>query len=129
MACTTLAQKVLAMLDELDRRSARGAHPREDHRIVPRYSYRKHARLHLRHDATMANCWIHTRDLSACGLGCVHLDQLAPGTAVMVSLKAAAGTSQMAAHVVHCQPLRKEMYLLGLCFEGHIDPNDLLSHV
>ena len=121
-----LEQEAAAILDQLDRRSTdSGANGR---RSFPRHPYRTQAEMLRRHeDGSFSSEWIHTRDLSVEGLGCLHVQDVPKGTSVRVLLKSMAGTNPIGGAVAHCQPLQGDLYLVGLRLEQRINPEDYLG--
>lgn len=124
MSKRSLAEEAAALLDGLDKRAAAAGTVTQSLRRSERLPYRRETRLQQRdRDGSVIQTWAFTRDLSAGGLGCVHCEEIATGTAVQVSLLLPVGTAEeVAATVVHCQRLRPDWYMLGLKFDRPIDP-------
>lgn len=120
----SLAEEAAALLDGLDKRAASAGTAAQSLRRAERFPYRRETRLQQRDPGGyVIDTWAFTRDLSAGGLGCVHCEEMATGTAVQVSLVLPVGTAEdVPATVVHCQRLRPDWYLLGLKFDQPIDP-------
>lgn len=124
MSKPSLTEEAEALLDRLDERASAAGETAARHRATERYPYRRESMLQRPHlDGSVIKTWAYTRDLSVGGVGCLHAEELAAGTPVLVSLSLpVGGADDVAATAVYCQRLRSDWFLVGLKFEKPVDP-------
>ena len=120
-----LVQEALGVLAELDALSRPAR--LQNLRRHPRLPYRRRLILRNREDEACPAAWIYGRDLSVSGMGCVHLESVNPGTAVLVHLPATdRKVDEIGARVAYCRHVKCRWHLTGLLFDQSIDPDRYL---
>lgn len=117
------------LMNELDERARRGGEGVKYAERSPRVSYRRFGRpLRCRLADGFVESTLHTRNLSAGGLGGLHEGELPPGVTATVTLERLDGTEVVVGGtIVHNQRFRDNWWNVGIRFDRSIKPETFVQ--